>query len=445
VNGGGPLSEISISIFVCLTVFVWLILLLRSDRISLGLPVAYLSLLLVSHLPGALVHVVGEGFLAETGDVEIGTRLTAIGSVCFVGGVWLARFGNANILVQRAADRHRFWLFCLIGGSIFTYGLGFLRSIPSLGAIVENGGGIWFLGVMFGLQAALYRGDHKWTVFWLAALVVYPVTGLLFSGFLSYATRAAIIVFCGLIITIRSPWRVIMGIGLVTVLGLTIFVNYFAHRDAIRDAVWGGTSLENRMDVVKDAFTNLEVFDLYNGNHQIALDQRLNQNFFVGLAAQRIEEGQVNYLYGRSVWEALLALIPRALWPDKPVFGGSPKIVAEMTGLDLSPTTSWGVGQVMEFYINFGIFGLIGGFLLLGWGLGTLDRKAAAAEIRGDLGQAIVFFLPGAALVQPLGSMVELAGGAGAGLVAAYGWKWAWAQWAGQRLYAPVSDTRKSL
>jgi hypothetical protein len=136
------------------------------------------------------------------------------------------------------------------------------------------------------------------------------------------------------------------------------------------------------------------------------------------------------------MWEALLSFIPRALWPDKPVFGGSPAIVSEMTGLELSPTTAFGVGQVMEFHINFGIPGLVAGFLLLGWLLGTLDRKAAAAEIRGDLGRVILFFLPGAALIEPLGSMVELAGGAGAALVAAYGWRGAWMQWAGQHSYA---------
>ena len=97
-----------------------------------------------------------------------------------------------TLLTQQAADRNRFWLFCLIGGFLFTYGLSFLRSIPSVGAVVQNAGGIWMLGVMLGLEAALYRGDHKSTRHWLAALAVYPVTGLLFSGFLSYASRASL-------------------------------------------------------------------------------------------------------------------------------------------------------------------------------------------------------------------------------------------------------------
>jgi hypothetical protein len=116
------------------------------------------------------------------------------------------------------------------------------------------------------------------------------------------------------------------------------------------------------------------------------------------------------------------------LWPEKPVFGGSPKIVAEMTGLRLANNTTFGVGNVMEFQINFGIPGLIIGFFLLGFLIRTLDRNAAAAEGRGDLGKTILCFLPAVALIQPNGSMVELCGGAGAALVAAYAWKWAWGQ-----------------
>ena len=74
------------------------------------------------------------------------------------------------------------------------------------------------------------------------------------------------------------------------------------------------------------------------GQHLIALDKRLNQNYFVGLAARRIQEGQVDYLEGESVWEGLQALVPRAFWPEKPVYAGSPQIVSKMTGLQLSPT-----------------------------------------------------------------------------------------------------------
>jgi hypothetical protein len=97
-----------------------------------------------------------------------------------------------------------------------------------------------------------------------------------------------------------------------------------------------------------------------------------------------------------------------------------------MTGLSLSESTSFGVGNVMEFQINFGMPGVVVGFMLLGGLLGTLDRKAALAERSGDLGRLFLFFLPAVALIRPNGSLVEMASGPAAGLVAAYGWQWAW-------------------
>jgi putative effector of murein hydrolase LrgA (UPF0299 family) len=207
---------------------------------------------------------------------------------------------------------------------------------------------------------------------------------------------------------------------------LSIFVNYFQHRQEIRDQVWGGAPLEARIDSVIDTGRDFEWLDPTNRGHLIALDQRLNQNYFVGLAARRIQQGQVEYLKGNFVWQGLLALVPRAFWRDKPVFAGSPQIVSKMTNLRLSPTSSFGVGNVMEFQINFGIPGVVIGFLVLGWLIGTLDLKAAVAEGRGDLGAMILFFLPCVALIQPNGSVVELFSGSAAALVGAVVWNHVW-------------------
>jgi len=431
-------------IFICVSALLWLLWLLRRDRISLGLPIAYLYSLLLIHVPGAFAHVVGRDFLFNLDLIEIAMRFTAIGSMCFVAGVWLARSSTARMPVRREADRQHFWWFCLLGGWSCVYGLSPLYRIPSVSAAVDKGGGIWMLGVMLGLRAAFQRGDRKWIGVWLGALIVYPVLMLLLGGFLSYGSAAIIVVCSALTISTRSNWLVAVGITVFVFLSLSIFVNYYQHRNDIRDQVWGGAPLEARIDSVVDTVKDFEWLDPTNRKHLIALDQRLNQNYFVGLAARRIEQGQADYLHGDSVWEGLLALVPRAFWPEKPVFAGSPKIVSKMTGLRLSPTTSFGVGNVMEFQINFGVPGVVIGFFALGWLIGTLDLKAAIAEGRGDLGRLILFFLPCVALIAPNGSIVELFSGSAAALVGASAWNLAWKRFDNKRSVIPRGAAGRS-
>ena len=306
-----------------------------------------------------------------------------------------------------ATVRKEFWLFCLVGGWFVTYALSFLGKVSSLGAAIDKGGAIWMLGVLLGLRAALQNGNYGWALVWTGSLMVYPSLMLLLGGFLSYGSAAMIIVCAALAISVRSHGKVVASVLLASFLGMSLFVNYFANRESIRRVTWSNSSFEERVDAVAAAGEDLSWFDPANDKHLVALNERLNQNYFVGLAAARIDAGFANYLYGRSLWEGLISLVPRAIWPDKPVFGGSPAIVMEMTGLELDQSTSFGVGNVMEFQINFGMEGVIIGFLVLGWLIGTLDRKAAIAEQKGDLGKAIVFFLPAVALIQPNGSMVS--------------------------------------
>lgn len=416
------------SIVFCVASLVALVWILRNERFSLGLPVAYLASLLLIHVPGAVAHAVDtSGTLTPPLLTRTGIILTALGSVAFVAGVWLAHAGRADP-TARAAARSHFWRYCVLAGGIFTV-IGHLVNIPSIGAVLSRGGAVWMLGVLLGLAAAMRRGDNAAAARWIVILAVYPVLMLMLGGFLSYGSMAVIIVLSALAITARSALRVAVVSVVLLVAGMSVFLSYFEHRPEIRAAVWGGASADARIDATLAALRDVRAFDPGDASHLNALDQRLNQNYFVGLAARRIEAGHVDYLYGRSVWEGVQALVPRALWPDKPVVAGSPKVVSEMTGLTLDPNTSFGVGNVMEFHINFGAAGVAIGFLLLGLTLGWLDRKAAEANATGSLGQTFIYFLPAVALIQPNGSIVEMMSGAAAALAAAYGWRWAWDRW----------------
>jgi hypothetical protein len=416
------------SIAICIAAFFWLLFMLRRDSVSVGLPIAYLFSLLLIHVPGAYTHLVSNAASLRYSDlVATGMRFTAIGSVSFVAGVWAVRlFSTRSPPTAAKTDERRFSLFCLSGGWVATYALSSLHSVSSLGAAVDRAGGVWMLGVMLGLRSAVKHNNLILVGTWLAALAVYPVLMLLLGGFLSYGSAAAIIVISILSISVKKGWKVIIGLIVAVYLGMNLFVNYFAHRDEVRNEVWGGAPLSDRIEATLNIFRDFEWLDFENPEHARAFDERLNQNFFAGLAAARIEQGSVDYLYGRSLWEGLMALVPRALWPDKPVVAGSPKIVSEMTGLQFDEDTSFGIGNVMEFQINFGLPGLVVGFCLLGFLLGALDRHAAVSLRRANFGEAIVGFLPAVALIQPNGSCVELFSASAAGLVAAFGWKWLW-------------------
>ena len=306
------------SILTCLAAFFGLLLIVRRDGASLGLPIAYLYSLLLIHVPGAYANVMGREFLLNSDLTEGAMRFTALGSVCFVAGVWVVRHRN-RVTTRNDTDRPQFWWFCLIGGWTCIYALTPLYSIPSVAAAVDKGGAIWMLGVMLALRSACRHSDLKRVAIWFTFLMVYPVLMLLLGGFLSYGSAAIIMVCAILTVSTRSLRRVLVGITLFTFLSLSVFVNYFQHRNDIRNQVWGGAPLEARVNSVAETFEGFQWFDPTNRDHLVALDRRLNQNYFVGLAARRIRLGQAQYLWGESVWEGLLSLVPRVFWPDKPV------------------------------------------------------------------------------------------------------------------------------
>lgn len=439
---------VALALALCVASLMVLFWLLRREQISLGLPLAYLIALLLIHVPGGWAVMATNGIYGGSAS-ELGFLLTTLGVCFYVVGVALARpvsqaFGRyasqqraakrpttrvGAAMAQWSASQRRYWVFCLLGGWFFVYVLSALLRLPSIGAAIEKGGALWMLGVMLALAYTLRRRSFGEAALWGSALLVYPTLMLLLGGFLSYGSTTVIIVGAFLLLGMRGYWRAALILTVATFLAISLFVNYFAVRKDLRDAVWGGAAMSQRLDVVVDMFANFKMFSAKNPAHLTALDKRLNQNYFVGVAADRLDRGHVDYLYGRSIKEGMFALVPRILWPDKPVYGGSPEIVREMTGLDLNINTSWGVGNVMEFYINFGRTGLVAGFLILGILLGILDRQAALALREGRLGDVFLFFLPAVALIQPNGSLVELAGGGAAALVAGFFWRWALGYW----------------
>lgn len=428
----------------CCAALVALVVVLRDNRPSLGVPLAFLCMLLFYHVPGALAYIAAPTILLDYDETEIGITLTATACVVFVVSVCLTRLIFGKKVHASAGTKRSFWLFCVLGGWILMFALAPLLRIASISAAIDQGAGIWMLGVILGLRHSIEKKAAS-MVWWLLAMMVFPISMLLLGGFLSYGTAAISFCLAPLMVRAKKLWRALSGFAVVAVLAFHLFLSYFLSRDEIRGAVWGGADMSVRLNSAGGIGRELSWFDPTNVRQLQALDARLNQNYFIGVAVKRLESGQVDFLRGRSVWEGIQGLVPRILWPDKPVSAGSPGIIMEMTGLQLSEDASWGVGPVMEFYINFGTAGLIVGFAALGCLLAYLDLRAAGAEARGNVRALLIAFLAAIALVRPLGSIVELTSGLVAALVAAMVWSWIWtflkaSQHAINDIYSPPNN-----
>ncbi|MBK8233258.1 MAG: hypothetical protein IPK72_22460 [Candidatus Eisenbacteria bacterium] len=159
---------------------------------------------------------------------------------------------------------------------------------------------------------------------------------------------------------------------------------------------------------VLDMLGRFELFDPRRTEHLDRIHLRLNQNELVGRSVDMIVSGGINAARGETLVMAVAAMVPRIIWRDKPVVAGSMDIVGDYTGLVFAEGTSVGIGQVMEFYINFGNVGVLVGFVIFGSLLRIFDVIAASYLRNGDWVRFILWFVPGMGMLQAGGSMIEV-------------------------------------
>ena len=222
----------------------------------------------------------------------------------------------------------------------------------------------------------------------------------------------------------RPRWRLLV-LGLAAgYLGFSVYVNWMRDRSEIRDTVWGGESYGSRIDQLKSTFSQAEFFSISDYEHLGRIDDRLNQNWLVGASVHYIESGSQEFARGETLWQAIIALIPRVFWPDKPVGAGSGDLVSTYTGYYFAEGTSVGIGSVMELFINFGQWGVIIGFLSIGVIIALIDKGAGESLANNDWLTFACWYMPGIAFLNVGGSFVETTASAAASLAMALLVKW---------------------
>ena len=374
----------------------------------------FLSLSLI-HVPGVLAFLGSDSGLADWDETQLGFETTILGMAAFVAGAVLARrIDRRRVAAKGAPPRRRAQAFERLGRRTFALGvvayfllLPLSGSVPSLTSVVSALATLLILGIWLILYGAVVAADRRRTLATLALLPMLPLATLVTGGFLGYGVCWVLSVVAFLFVITRQRIWFYLGAPVAVFLGLSLFVTYIGQRGGMREVVWlEQAGMLDRLDRVSTIVTEFELINFASPTHVAALDDRLNQNSLVGAAVMYHEAGLAPFAYGATIppW----ALIPRLVWPDKPGVGGSGAIVSEFTGIQFSEGTSVGVGQVAEFYVNFGITGVLIGFLVLGYLLTWLDhgimRSLAADDTRGLLLRA----MPGLVLLQPNGSLQEI-------------------------------------
>jgi hypothetical protein len=413
---------------------------------TVGLPLAFI-LCYTSAYAGALVHLVDgyDHFMNPYLRAMNFTRDTVAAGVEASSLAILAAFFGFRLVDFKWPVRRRLAacisLELLRKGSLslMTLGFGFLMlgaasvrmniTLPGLQAVQSTLENLLVVGGCgFILHSYMTQGWFK-ALAWAGILaLITPAVRLVTVAILADSVVIGIVI-ASFLLTLSSPWTEPrletfwhrLALLMLAVGSAYLFsVFYMQSRGLLREVVWGGGSIEQAVDNVVSSATNFDVSTAGDDETLYRFDMRMNQSVFVGLAIERLRHSPENFEAGATLAMALLAWVPRAVWPEKPERGGS-AFISKHTGLKFSEGTSFGAGPVFEFYVNFGYFGVFVGFLGFGIVLRLLDVAAFRALGSADLPAVAKNLLAGIVLLQPLADLFFVVTGLATALLVGWG------------------------
>jgi hypothetical protein len=267
--------------------------------------------------------------------------------------------------------------------------------------------------VVIGILGWLYydRKESKLYGVWLYGLVIVVSIRGVSSGFLEEA-----LIPLGVLFVVKWLYtRRIPVMPIIATLALFIFLspvksNY--RQEATENVNMGEqSSLTKGVVWIQQAVEYWE--DTYSGSRDLteATSSASDRADFIHQVAHiySMTPSEVPYQYGKSYSFFAVALIPRIIWPDKPLSGSANGFYAVTYGVTSEEgvkTTTFGVSILGEAFMNFGWAGVVLIMLFQGILIGAMQHSFGG-QISGPGGQAVflaffVYFLNG------IGSSAEI-------------------------------------
>lgn len=265
--------------------------------------------------------------------------------------------------------------FLTIGGAlryglILPYVLGV--SIPVLPGVLLALGKVYYAGIY--LLVRSLRTSRPSRMVLAIALVVFEVLVSISSFSKTDLVFVLVFTFLGIIEVRRGFWTRLAGVGVITFVYFSVQPLVLYGRDRVI-AVHGsinGAGLTERWNIIRDFMTVDGLANDTGGGGGLARLSYSSANAFI---IAQYDAG----LNGNTLRNAAAVVVPRAIWPDKPIISSlGEDLYFAVVGRRGS---ALGAGHFSEAYWNFGWLGLCLlmiplGFILTAYSLGSLSIMA---------------------------------------------------------------------
>jgi hypothetical protein len=348
--------------------------------------------------------------------------LIAVVGICALqtGYYWFrsSRIRKAAPVAELHLNKSKAVLYCVIVGIVvpilFTFrGIipeEFQQPLSSILRLLQNQV-LVAIGVLGWLVYS--RMNSKWYAVWMYVLVGLTTLHGISTGVLEEA-----LVPIGVLFIVK--WlhtRKVSFVPIASVLALVLFLSPV--KANFREQVWFGETQEtvdmSSASKVLFWFTQATEYwvETLSGSRNLrdATSSASGRSDFIHQVAHihSMTPSVIPYQYGETYSYFAFALIPRVLWPDKPLTGSANSFFAVSYGLtseEGAKTTTFGVSILGEAFMNFGWIGVVVMMLIQGLLISLLERMFGGPA-SGPGGQAVfiaffVFFLNG------IGSSAEI-------------------------------------